>query len=182
MEIIRGLLLICRGSLFGLGSLINFTRVLTNYILPFQEIRSSKLFEGRLISWWLGELSGGRIKSFTNDRRCNLLLSLGFIISCWAQEDGRLRRDDNRDCKVGASLHLKEKKQKKKNLSQQVSSENFHLQFNPFCWCHFQVKLEVIVIRLLSQPPVLYDKHCMIKESRTTYVAWDGQETGLQYP
>lgn len=48
-------LLICQRRLFGLGSLISFTGVLTNYILPFEEIGSSELLGGRaplrLVGW-----------------------------------------------------------------------------------------------------------------------------------
>lgn len=87
IEILCGPLLISHWSLFGLGSLINFTHVLTNYILPFEKIGNTELFKAKLISWRLGEQSGRRIKSFANDRRCDLLLSLCFIISCWGVWD-----------------------------------------------------------------------------------------------
>lgn len=94
MDITRGPSFNPSGKSLGLGSLINPIRVLTNYILPFQKIGNSELFETELISWRLGEHSGGRIKSFA--RRRDLLLSLCFIISCWAVEDGRLWRVDAR--------------------------------------------------------------------------------------
>lgn len=95
IEILCGPLLISHWSLFGLGSLINFTHVLTNYILPFEKIGNTELFEAKLISWRLGEQSGRRIKSFANDRRCDLLLSLCFLISCWGGVG--LRRVDTRN-------------------------------------------------------------------------------------